>query len=318
MTAAVAIAHPNIALSKYWGKRAGEGNFPAVPSLSLTLAGLSTKTRVELGGRGRDEVRINGALAEGESLARATALLDRVRAACGNDARAFVESTNDFPTASGLASSASGFAALALAATRAAGLDWDSERVSDLARQSSASAARSIFGGLVELAVGERSARALLPASAVDLRVVVCVTTEERKAHGSTDAMRKTAESSPYYRAWLERAPVLHGAIREAALAGDWIRAGALAEESALAMHGCALGAGFSYFRDASVRAIDAVRTLREGGARIFFTVDAGPHVKAFVSPEDAARAAEALALVPGVLRTIVCAPGEGARVEAP
>src|SRR5271170_1119960 len=152
---ATALAHPNIALAKYWGKRDGDGNYPAVPSLSVTLAGLATRTRVEL----RDDVSadrlvLNGAPADTRALERATILLDRVRSAAGTKARAIIESANDFPTASGLASSASGFAALAVAAVRAAGLDWDVERTSDLARRSSASAARSLFGGFVELDAG--------------------------------------------------------------------------------------------------------------------------------------------------------------------
>ncbi len=326
---ATAVAHPNIALSKYWGKRAGAGNFPAVPSLSLTLAGLATTTTVEFfalqRGGGEDELVLNGERVQGEPLVRATALLDRVRAASGLDARARIDTTNDFPTASGLASSASGFAALALAATRAAGLDWDSARVSDLARRSSASAARSVFGGLVELEAGVLApiesgvlaARPLVPPGSIDLRVVVCVTSEEAKAHGSTDAMRATAERSPYYAAWLGEGPCLHATLKTAALAGDWSAVAPLAERSALAMHGCAMAAGFSYFRDATLRAMEAVRALRaSGGAKsVFFTIDAGPHVKAFVRAAEADRVASELARVPGVLRTIVGAPGPGAHL---
>jgi diphosphomevalonate decarboxylase len=321
---AAAIAHPNIALSKYWGKRAVPGNFPAVPSLSMTLSGLATRTRVGFGNEpGPDELRLNGERAAGEPLARVTEMLDRVRAAARITGRAKIETANDFPTASGLASSASGFAALAVAATRAAGLQWDSWRVSDLARRSSASAARSLFGGLVELPAGEfapsedtlLAARPVLPASALDLRVIVCVTTDAPKAHGSSNAMRKTAEKSRLYGAWLNLAPSLHESLKEAALAGDWMRVGELAEDSALAMHGCALAAGFSYFRDATMMAIETVRGLRQQGMPIFFTVDAGPHVKAFVESAHAPRAAQALNDVPGVLRTTLCAPGDGAAV---
>ena len=322
---AVAVAHPNIALSKYWGKRDVPGNFPAVPSLSLTLRGLSTRTRVVFDERlAADELILNGHATDGEPLSRVTGLLDRVRAAAGLAARARVESTNDFPTASGLASSASGFAALALAGASAAGLEWDLSLVSDLARRSSASAARSLYGGLVELPAGTAplaeatilSARPVAPPEALDWRVVVCVTSEGQKAHGSTDAMRATALKSRLYGAWLALAPELHTSLLEALRRGDFGAAGELAEESALAMHGCALAAGFAYFQDSTTRAIEAVRTLRRDGMPIFFTVDAGPHVKAFVMSRHAARAAEALGAVPGVLRTITCEPGHGARLE--
>src|SRR5580704_2089135 len=136
MSEARGIAHPNVALSKYWGKRAGGGNFPAVPSLSVTLSGLETRTHVRFDASLQaDRFTIDGATAGPEATDRVSTLLDRVRRAAREDRRAEVHSTNDFPTSSGLASSASGFAALALTATRAAGLDWAEARVSDLARQ---------------------------------------------------------------------------------------------------------------------------------------------------------------------------------------
>lgn len=323
---ATAVAHPNIALSKYWGKRAGAGNFPAVPSLSLTLAGIATRTRVAFDrAPGDDALVLNGtAMATGsEPLTRVRALLDRVRRASGVTAGALVETANDFPTASGLASSASGFAALALAATRAAGVDWDAAQVSDLARRSSASAARSVFGGLVELAAGavvaqESDVLAATPLAlpeSLPLAVVVCVTTEGAKAHGSTDAMRATAERSPYYATWLEVAPRIHAALKTAILAGDFARAGALAEESALAMHASAFAAGFVYFRESTLVLMDAVRALRASGTPAFFTMDAGPHVKVFVRAEDADAVAAQLGRVPGTLRTIVCRPGPAAHL---
>lgn len=312
---AVAIAHPNVALSKYWGKRDGEGNVPAVPSLSVTLDALSTRTRVKwqpglsshrlvLGGRELGQ-------ADGQRMA---ALLDRVRGAAGITAFAEVESSSDFPVASGLASSASGFAALALASVRAAELDWDAARVSDLARRASASAARSIYAGFVEL--DGAIARPLAPPDYLPLVVLVCVTTEAAKTIGSTEGMRLTMERSPYARAWLEEAPRLHELLREALLARDFDRVGELAEASALAMHASAMAAGVMYFSGATLGALNAVRALRAQGTRVYATMDAGPHVKVLARPEDAASARSALGAVPGVLRVIDSRPGQGASVE--
>jgi diphosphomevalonate decarboxylase len=314
---AVAIAHPNVALSKYWGKKAEPGNFPAVPSLSVTLAGLQTRTRVRWGAAA-DRVVLGGRELDASESARARALLDRVREGSGRTERAEVESRNDFPTSSGLASSASGFAALALAAVRAAGLDWDASRVSDLARSASASAARSVFGGFVELEVGEASARPVAPASQLPLAVLVCVTTEAPKAVGSTDGMRVTMERSPYARAWLEEAPKIHARLREALLAGDFARVGELAESSALAMHASAIAAGVTYWNGATIAALAAVRALREAGTPAYATVDAGPHVKVLARPADAARVRDAMKSVAGVSRVLDARPGEGARLEGP
>ena len=133
----------NIALVKYWGKRDGVRNLPAAGSLSLTLDALTTVTTVRFDpALAADAMTLDGAAASAKVLARTTTWLDRVRELAGVDARAAIDSVNHFPTASGLASSASGFAALALAATRAAGLDLDGAALSRLARLGSGSAAR--------------------------------------------------------------------------------------------------------------------------------------------------------------------------------
>ncbi|HEY2514550.1 MAG TPA: diphosphomevalonate decarboxylase [Polyangiaceae bacterium] len=321
-----AVAHPNIALAKYWGKRAGAGNYPAVPSLSVTLAGLETRTRLEL----RDDVPadrlvLNGEVAKGKGMERAAALFDRVRAAAGITSRMVVESTNDFPTASGLASSASGFAALAVAAVRAAGLDWGADRISDLARRGSASAARSLFGGFVELEgvadeaplgpEGLLAARPVASPEQLPLRILVCVATESAKTVGSTEGMRATASSSPYHAGWLAEGPRIFHAMKKALAERDFAAVGELAERSALAMHANALAGGVVYWSGVTLEALSAVRALRARGTPAFATMDAGPHVKVIVKPEDAALVGTWMRAVPGVLRVIECEPGEGARV---
>jgi diphosphomevalonate decarboxylase len=325
MSEAVAVAHPNVALSKYWGKRPGGGKIPAVPSLSVTLAGLETRTQVAFDAAlGEDRFLLDGREAEPEARARVVELLDRVRAAARETRRAEVRSRNDFPTASGLASSASGFAALALAAARAAGLDWDAARVSDLARRSSASAARSVFGGFVELAAGASdggesgdgelfAARAIAPADHLPLVVLVCVTTEGKKAVGSSDGMARTMAVSPFARAWLEEAPRLHERLRDALLARDFGEVGRLAEASALAMHASAIAAGVIYWNGVTLEALATVRALREGGTAAFASIDAGPHVKVLVQPGDAPRVRAVMAGVTGVLRVLDARPGPGA-----
>jgi diphosphomevalonate decarboxylase len=324
---AFAIAHPNIALSKYWGKRDGGGNYPAVPSLSVTLAGLATRTRVTFDGAlADDEFALDGRPATALARGRVVELLDRVRSASGEARRARVESSNDFPTASGLASSASGFAALALAAARAAGLGWDAATLSDLARRSSASAARSLFGGFVELPAGPEggsasdalSARQIAPPGHLPLVVLVCVTTEGPKAVGSSEGMRATMARSPYARAWLEEAPRLHARLRDALLAADFVAVGELAEASAMAMHASALAAGIFYWTGATIDVLGAVRALRAAGAPAFATIDAGPHVKVLVRPEEAPAIAQALRTCPGVHRVLEARPGDGASLAEP
>jgi diphosphomevalonate decarboxylase len=313
---AVAIAHPNIALSKYWGKRARPGNFPAVPSLSVTLGGMTTTTRVTFDGAlETDEVILGGTPAGADDRARVLAVVERVRHAAGSQSRVHVESSSDFPAGSGLASSASGFAALAVAAVHAAGLDWNDERVS---------AARSLFGGFVELPAGEErgseddilGARPVATRDPLDVRVLVCVVTSERKKATSRDGMLRTMERSPYYAAWLELAPKLHARMMVAVEARDARRLFELAEQSSLAMHASAMGAGVVYMNDTTHALMARVRELRDAGACAFSTSDAGPHVKVLTDARDATRVREALEAAPGVLRVIVCPPGEGAKLR--
>ena len=320
---AVAEARTNIALVKYWGKSDGPLNLPAVPSLSLTLDGLATRTEVALSGAlHSDELWLNEEHQDGVPLQRVARHLDRVLGA--RRARAIVRSHNNFPTAAGLASSASAFAALTVAAAAAAGLDLPPSRLAVLARQGSGSAARSILGGRVGPGAGtpgqEDSAQAtqlLLPEEWAELRMVIGVASEEAKDTPSTDGMLHTAATSPYYGPWVAGAAAdLRDAVA-AAKARDLQGLGLVAERSALRMHASALAAdpGVVYLRGATIEGLHAIRRLRKGGVPAFFTCDAGPHPKALTSAAHAATVAAALAAVPGVLRTIIAAPGAAARV---
>lgn len=326
ISSATAAAHPNIALAKYWGKREHGHNLPAVPSLSVTLAGMRTTTTVTFDPALTTDVFVLGGEPAGElSTRRVTALLDRVRLASGRGERAHVLSSNDFPTAAGLASSASAFAALALAATKAAGLSWDGAAISDLARKSSVSAARSAFGGFVALRAGnvgdeDLAAEPVAPADHLPLRVVVAVTREGPKSTLSTEGMLHTQRTSPYFPAWVETAPALFARIREAVLTGDFPALGVAAEESALRMHAAAIAAcpGLVYWAGATVEVMDEVRRLRARGLPAYFTIDAGPHVKVLTTAEHEEEIARALDAVPGVKWTIRTRPGGPATVVDP
>jgi len=314
-----AIAHSNIALAKYWGKRDIEHNLPDVPSLSLTLDALTTRTLVRFAPQAqRDEVRLDGELLAGAGTRKIIALLDRVRSAAGIELRAFVDSANDFPTASGLASSASGFAALALAALGAAGLSWPSASVSALARAASVSAARSVYGGFVSLEAGGHEAQPIeVSPSASGLRMVVAITQTGPKKVGSTEGMLLTQRTSPLYPGWRESAPRIYAELRAALEAGDFERVGEAMEQSTLCMHGSMFAArpGLIYATAATLAAIDCVQELRARGTFAYFTMDAGPHVKVLTLEPAAASVRRALETVPGVQRVLVSGAGGPARL---
>ncbi|MBI5532265.1 MAG: diphosphomevalonate decarboxylase [Deltaproteobacteria bacterium] len=321
---ATARAHANIALAKYWGKADPEQNLPAVPSVSVTLDALSTQTEVQFDDAlEADELTLDAVRVQGRGLKRAARLLDEVRAMAGSKSFARITSHNSFPTGSGLASSASGFAALALASMAAAGLPIDRAMASDMARRASASAARSIFGGFVRLEAGAPGQRTLAaspiaPAGHWDIRVVVAVTSLGPKRVGSTEGMRHTASTSPYYGPWIEMSRGLADRVQKAILDRNLVALGEAAEHSALSMHACAMASQppLVYLEPATLACVEAVRRLREQGVQAWVTIDAGPHVKVLTSPEQAARVAEHLASVPGVLRTIESRVGQDASVE--
>lgn len=321
---AAAIAPSNLALVKYWGKRDSALNVPATGSISVTLDGLSTSTTVDFReDLEADECVLDG-VRNGRGAERVTRFLETVRSSFGVERRALVESASDFPAAAGLASSASGFAALALACDAALGLSLSEAQLSALARRGSGSAARSIVGGFAEMRPGEAAdgsdafAVQIAPPERLPLAILAAVTTRARKPVGSTEGMLRTAESSPFYGAWTSSVPRALAEMRAALEAADLERVGMLAEANAMRMHATMLGADppLLYWNGVTVELVHAVRELRAAGVQAYVTIDAGPQVK--VLCEESARAAvrEALLAVEGTLEVLEARPGEGARLQ--
>ena len=320
-----AIAHPNIALVKYWGKRDRTLNLPAAGSLSVTLQGLSTTTSVEFDPDLANDVVIldEELLSPGRPRGRVVDFLDLVREAADIDHRARIETTNDFPTAAGLASSASGFAALAMAATKAAGLDWSRSRLSTLARRGSGSAARSLFGGFVEMKAGSRSdgedalAIPVADPDHWDLRCLIALTTRGKKEIGSTEGMTHTQKTSPLFEPWRATVDDDIAEARRAIETRDFELLTAVAERSCLRMHATALGAdpGILYWNPITVDLIHRVRRARRQGLPCFFTIDAGPHIKVFCPSQHRDEVHSVLSATDGVEEIITTRPGHGAKL---
>lgn len=329
----IATACANIALVKYWGKRDAVLNLPERGSLSLTLDALRTYTSVEKFSGNSDELIIDDQPQSGKALKRVTEFLDLVRAEAKTTERARVISKTTFPLAAGLASSASGFAALAVAAAAEYGLKLSAAELSALARRGSGSAARSIFGGLVRMDAGKKAdgsdavARPLFSREEylqgvtfdqlAPFGAVIAVADAGAKEVGSTDGMEATKQTSPYHSAWLDQVD------RDLAEAERLIRDGTfselaeIVEGSCLAMHADAMAArpGIIYFKPVTLWAIDRVRELRKNFLHTMFTVDAGPHVVAFTVPEHMQKVAKALSEHPQIKQVITSRAGEGAHL---
>lgn len=327
-------AHANIALIKYWGKRRGDGeqlNLPAVGSLSITLEALTTNTRVEFDTQlAADQACINGRQLQTHELQRISSTLDLIRDLARRQglqhiaaAAARVSSKNNFPTAAGLASSASAFAALVTAAGAAAGLSLSPTRLSALARMGSGSAARSIFGGFVLMPRGQRDdgsdavAKPLHAAAHWPLRVVIAITDRGYKKVPSTQGMQQTMRTSPYFDTWVAQQEADLQQAAAAIAQRDFDRLAELAEHSCLKMHASALAArpGVLYWNPASIACMHVIRDLRAQGHAVFFTNDAGPQVKAVCLPAAEATVSAALQEIAGVQSLILSGLGGAARL---
>ncbi len=319
MSSVTAIAHPNIALCKYWGKRDAGLNLPSTPSLSLTLAPFRTRTTITPGADA-DVVWFNGLENTGGEAGKILACLDRLapgRSPCE------VRTENDFPTAAGLASSASGFAALVTAGNTAYELGLDADTLAVHARRGSGSATRSLQGGWVEWAMGVRHDGAdshgvqIAPASHWDVCMLVVLVRTGPKEIGSTEGMNHTMRTSPYYPAWVAHAEADVDQAREAVLTRDLEGLGRVTERSALRMHASMLAAdpAVLYWKPETLTALEVVRQSRRDGLGAWATMDAGPNVKVLCLAGDAGKL-EARLSAAG-LHAQALHPGGPARLEA-
>ncbi len=331
-----ATAHSNIALVKYWGKRDGADpalNLPAVGSLSMTLDELRSVT--ELHADTADRFVLDDVMLTGKPATKVFAHLDLMWRRSGwPSARppCRVVSTNHLPTAAGLASSASGFAALTVAAAGAFGLATTLGDANDpvrgvlsaLARQGSGSAARSLWGGFVRLDAGSDDqgrdciARPIQPRDHWPLKLLVVHTARGAKAIASTGGMESSRLTSPYYPAWVETSPADLDAAEQALAQRQLALLGEVMEHSCFKMHACMLATRppLVYWNGTSLEVIRAVWLARERGLAGWVTSDAGPHVKVLCDAGQATELARVLAAVPGVHEVQAVAPGPDASLE--
>lgn len=305
-------AHPNVALVKYWGKSDLPGNIPATPSVSVTLGGLHTTTSVQTSTQ--DSFVLNGAPSIDQKIER---LLGELRKQA-NIPPLDIESTNNFPTAAGLASSASGFAALIAAINTHCELGFTEATCSQWARRASASAARSFCGGFVTLQGPQWQAVRLAPADHWDLKVVIAVTQTSPKTISSSDGMRLSKSTSPYFDAWQSSTETDFLDACDAIKTRDFSRLADVAQSSCLKMHGLMLATrpALLYWNPATIACIHATNDLRLNGIDVFFTIDAGPQIKAVCRAEHSAQVAACLAEISGVKQTLISDVGGGVVVE--
>ena len=287
--------HANVSLNKYWGKRCEELFLPTKSSLTVSLAELKTRTTLSFHDGDCDEIIINWKVVKEESRRRIVSYLNLFRKQFGIDRFFTVETENLFPTAAGLASSSSGFAALALALNELCCTGLSKRELSVLARRGSGSASRSINGGFVLWHVGSRSdgtdcfaEQIYSPQHWPDFKVLVAVAGSGPKPVSSREGMRMTVKTCLSYWDWIDNSAKRLRKLVDAIGKKDFNSVGQLALEDWAGMHRCMLETTpkLDYWLPVSHQIMDAVHNLRKQGVPVFYSTEAGPNVKIFYLQE--------------------------------
>lgn len=314
-------AHPNIAFIKYWGNRDNTLRLPMNGSISMNLDGLTTRTTVSFQpSLPFDELIINGREVAGAGLERVTRILDIIREMAQINDRAEVMTENNFPSGAGIASSASAFAALALAGSKAAGLNLSESELSRLARRGSGSASRSVPGGFVEwqMGTGDEDSFAFSISGPDHWRLADCaaIVSAAHKKTGSTEG-HTLAPTSPLQAARVSDAPRRLEICRSAILRRDFEMLANVVELDSDMMYAVMTTStpALHYWKPASLGVMNAVRQWRSEGLPVCYTVDAGPNVHV-ICPETEARVVdEKLREIEGVTNVLVARAGGAAKI---
>ena len=309
-------AAANVALIKYWGKTDLKKNIPAVASLSIGIEDLRTETIISES-KGKTD-KLVGRFEKHEEK-RILNYVSVAKKLLGISGGLEIETKNNFPSSSGLASSASGFAAIALGIDKFYALDLPKEDLSRLARLGSGSAARSVYGGFVQMDTGtDPFAVPLMLEDPWLLDILVLVTQEQPKKISSRDSMNLTKDTSPFYSAWLKTQEDDFLRAKDAIIERDFWKLARVSEHNCLKMHSTIMTSKppHLYWNPTTVKILHKVQNIQEKGLHVFFTIDAGPQVKLICDHADTRLILEQLESMPEVSKKIVTKVGGEPLIE--
>ena len=308
----------NIAVLKYWGKKDETLITPINSSFSVTLnqADLCTTTTVHLSTEfTADRIWLNGK-EEDINTTRLQNCLNAVRKTHGQvtlddgtavdggalgEYKVHIVSKNNFPTAAGLASSASGYACLVATLARAYNVQESFPgQLTTFARMGSGSACRSLAGGFVKWEMGGAAADAsdslavqkFDEAHWPDLAILVLVVNDGRKGTSSTSGMQTTVRTSKLLQRRIDTIADEHYALLEKAVAErDFATFGEVTMRDSNQFHALCLDTfpPIFYLNDTSKSIIQLVHAYNaaKGGTRLAYTFDAGPNAVLFTQKAD-------------------------------
>lgn len=308
---ATAFAPVNVALIKYWGKADARLRLPANSSLSVNLTNLGTKTTVEW------DKNLKTDIADQRMIEQ----LNRIRKLAGINLKAKVATKNNFPASTGLSSSASGLAALTLAASAAAGLKLSEKDLSRLARLGSGSACRSIPGGWAEWTKGDDQSsygKTIFPANHWDLRILVVILSRQQKTVSSTSG-QELAQTSPLYQERIKGIDAEIKKIKTAIRQKNFTQMGQVMEEDCYSMHLVmqTQQPPLNYFLPETLALIGAIKKWRQEGLESYFTINTGQNVFVFCEPKNEEELVRKLLHLRGMIEVRRDRIGQGARLIA-
>jgi diphosphomevalonate decarboxylase len=318
---ATAQANSNIAFIKYWGNRDDTLRLPANPSISMNLEGLYTETTVLWDDKlAADHLILNSMSAEGGALNRVSAHLDYIRNRVGIKMYARVESKNNFPMGAGIASSASSFAALTVAAVVAVGATLSERELTTIARLGSGSASRSIPTGFVEWQTGlshdESYASSFAAPDYWDLVDVIAIVNSQHKSVGSS-AGHRSANTSDLQSARVSGAADRFETCKQAILSRNFEVFAEVVERDSNLMHAVMMTSvpPLFYWQPATLGVMNRVRQWRADGLSVCYTLDAGPNVHCICLRNSVNVVSEQLKMLSGVEDIRIAGVGGPAKI---
>jgi diphosphomevalonate decarboxylase len=311
-----AIAHPNFALIKYWGKSDVINNRPDMSSISVTIDSLQSSAKVSFDpSLKEDHWSLNRV--DQRSLGQILPTMEYLRSFKTIKEHCLIESENNFPTAAGLASSASGVASIVIAINKLFNLNLSKEELINAAILGSGSAPRSLYPGFTYLNKDNNSCHTILEPSEWPLKIIICQTSSNRKIVSSREGMQISKSTSPYYQSWVDDHDNDINIALQAIKSRNFNLLGKVSESNCKKMHQVMETSKPSlFYRNKTTQlCIRKIEEMKINGLNIFYTIDAGPQVKVICEPKYSEQVLSSMKLVPNIENVVEVSLGEGARV---
>ena len=311
-----AIAHPNFALIKYWGKSDVLNNLPDMSSISITIDTLFSTAKVSFDSSLKKDLWVLNNI-EQESLGQIKPTMNYLKSFKSVKDFCVIESTNNFPTAAGLASSASGVASIVIAINELFNLQLSEKELINAAILGSGSAPRSLYSGFVYLNKKNYSCETILDGNEWPLKIIICQTSSDRKLVSSRDGMRISKSTSSYYKDWVNDQ---NNDIKQALKAikmKDFDMLGEVSEDNCKKMHKVMETSKppLIYRNATSHLCIQKIEEMKVNGIGIFYTIDAGPQVKIICKDQYTDQVISEMKSIPNMQDIIEVNIGQGARL---